>query len=73
MINPVSIDGINIYPFDSPEQLMLHIDKNKGILIAINAEKILHATQQTRDLINRNVGYCDGVGAKFALKHKGYP
>jgi len=40
-------------------------------LIAINAEKILHATDQTRDIINRNIGYCDGIGAVMALKKKG--
>ena len=44
----------------------------KGILVAINAEKILHATEQTRDIINRNIGYCDGAGAVMALKKKGY-
>ena len=43
----------------------------KGILVAINAEKILHATDATRSIINRNMGYCDGAGAMFALKQKG--
>jgi len=41
-------------------------------LVAINAEKILHATEQTRAIINRNIGYCDGAGAQIALKQKGY-
>ena len=40
-------------------------------MIAINAEKILHATEQTRSIINRNVGYCDGIGAVMALKKHG--
>ena len=44
----------------------------KGILVAINAEKILHATDQTRDIINRNIGYCDGYGAVMALRKHGY-
>ena len=37
-----------------------------------NAEKILHATEQTREIINRNIGYCDGIGAVMALKKHGY-
>ena len=41
-------------------------------MVAINAEKILHATEQTRAIINRNIGYCDGAGAQIALKQKGY-
>lgn len=51
---------------------MTYVDKRKGILVAINAEKILHATDQTRSIINRNIGYCDGYGAVMALKKKGY-
>ena len=39
--------------------------------MAINAEKILHATDETRSIINRNVGYCDGAGAMLALRQKG--
>ena len=29
-------------------------------------------TEQTRAIINRNIGYCDGAGAQIALKQKGY-
>ena len=68
----VSLNGVEIYPFISENQLLDYIDKNKGILVAINAEKILHATEQTRSIINRNIGYCDGAGAQIALKQKGY-
>lgn len=67
-----SLNGIEIYPFISEEQLLHYIDLHKGILIAINAEKVLHATEQTRSIINRNIGYCDGAGAQIALGHKGY-
>ena len=70
-MNKVSLNGVEIYPFDSEQQLLSFVEKHKGILVAINAEKILHATHQTRDIINRNIGYCDGVGAVMALrKHK---
>ena len=45
---------------------------NKRILVAVNAEKILHATDQSRAIINRNLGYPDGIGAVWALHKKGY-
>ena len=66
------MNGVEVYPFDSERQLLAFVEERKGILIAINAEKILHATEQTRDIINRNIGYCDGFGAVMALKKHGY-
>lgn len=68
----VSLNGVEIYPFTSELELLGFIDERKGILVAINAEKILHATEQTRAIINRNIGYCDGSGALLALKQKGF-
>lgn len=68
----VQLNGVNVYPFSSPKELLEYISTKKGILVAINAEKILHATEQTRAIINRNIGYCDGIGAVMALKKKGY-
>lgn len=67
----IEINGIKVYPFRSVEELLALIEGRKGVLVAVNAEKILHATTQTRDLINRNIGYCDGVGAVMAMKKKG--
>lgn len=69
----IEVRGVKIYPFKSPEELIGFVEEHKGILVAINAEKILHATEQTRGIINRNIGYCDGVGAVMALKKKGCP
>ncbi len=68
----VSLNGVEVMPFTSESQLLDFVSENKGILVAINAEKILHATNQTRLIINRNIGYCDGIGAVKALRHKGY-
>lgn len=68
----VVVNGVRIYPFTSFEQLLDHVDQNKGILVAINAEKILHATDQTREIIDQNIGYCDGAGAVMVLHKKGY-
>lgn len=70
--NRVEIGGVKIYPFTSFGQLLNYVLEKKGILVAINAEKILHATPQTREIINRNIGYCDGAGAVMALKKHGY-
>lgn len=71
-MNKVSLNGVEMFPFDSEQQLLSFVDAHKGILVAINAEKILHATDQTRAIINRNLGYCDGAGAQLALKQKGF-
>ena len=71
-MNKVSLNGVELYPFGSEAELLNYIDEHKGILVAINAEKILHANDTTRSIINRNIGYCDGSGAQFALKRKGF-
>ena len=71
-MNKVTINGVDICPFTSREELMDYIDQNKSILVAINAEKVMNATDKTRSIINSNTGYCDGVGAVWALKQKGF-
>jgi UDP-N-acetyl-D-mannosaminouronate:lipid I N-acetyl-D-mannosaminouronosyltransferase len=70
--NRVELNGVKVHPFTSREELLDYVSEKKGILVAINAEKILHATPQTRSIINRNIGYCDGYGAVMALKKRGY-
>ena len=65
------INGIKIYaPEYKAELIQYAIDNNKA-LVAINAEKILHASNEIRDFINMNIGYPDGIGAVWALKKKG--
>ena len=71
ILYPQTINGVNIFPFSSSDELLEKIENKGGILVAVNAEKILHATDQTRDIINRNIGYSDGIGAVWALKRKG--
>ena len=68
----VEVGGVKVHPFTSFDELLAYVNGKKGILVAINAEKILHATEQTREIINRNIGYCDGIGAVMALKKHGY-
>ncbi len=64
-------NGVQLYAFGSFDEIIDYAKEQKGLLIAINAEKILHATDQTRDIINRNIGYSDGIGAVMALKKHG--
>ncbi len=64
-------NGVKCYAFGSFDEIIDFVSDKKGILVAINAEKILHATDQTRGIINRNIGYSDGIGAVMALKKHG--
>lgn len=68
----IYLRGIRVFPFASKNELVEYIELRKGILVAINAEKILHATPLMKNIINRNIGYCDGSGAVMAMKKKGY-
>lgn len=66
------LNGIITYSPKSRKDLIDYAIKNKQILVAVNAEKILHATDKSRNIINRNFGYPDGIGAVWALQKKGY-
>lgn len=69
----VKINGVNIYPFVSADELITFIDNKKSILVAINAGKINRATDETREIINNGIGYADGRGAQYALHKHGFP
>jgi UDP-N-acetyl-D-mannosaminouronate:lipid I N-acetyl-D-mannosaminouronosyltransferase len=66
------LNGITTYAPKSRDELIDYAFDNKSLLVAVNAEKILHATEQSRSIINRNFGYPDGIGAVWALKKKGF-
>ena len=66
------LNGVQTYAPSSRKELMDYAFKNKRILVAVNAEKILHATDEMRSIINRNLGYPDGMGAVWALRKKGF-
>lgn len=66
------INGVKVNGFKSKEEVIHYAFANKGILVAVNAEKIIKATDKTRQIINNNISYPDGIGAVMALKHKGY-
>ncbi len=66
------LNGVKVYVPSSREELMKHAFEHNSILVAVNAEKIEHATNVTRAIINRNLGYSDGIGAVWALNRKGH-
>ena len=70
-MNSFPINGVRVYAPLTRQQLIDFAFDHKCLLVAVNAEKILHATDQTRSIINRNVGYPDGIGAILGLRKKG--
>ncbi|PDP77249.1 WecB/TagA/CpsF family glycosyltransferase [Porphyromonas gingivalis] len=68
----IALGGVGVYPFTSADELISYVAERPAILVAINAEKILHATDELKAIYNRNLGYSDGAGAVLALKKKGH-
>jgi UDP-N-acetyl-D-mannosaminouronate:lipid I N-acetyl-D-mannosaminouronosyltransferase len=66
------LNSVNTFAPKSRQALIDYALNHKKILVAVNAEKILHATDQSRNIINRNLGYPDGIGAVWALQKKGF-
>lgn len=67
----VIVKDMGIIPFKNVGQLLEYVDNHTGILIAVNAEKILKADDSLRTLTREHIGYCDGVGAVLVLKKYG--
>ena len=67
----VSLRGVEVYAFGGVDELIDYADARKGILVAVNAEKIINANPTTRAIINSNIAYCDGSGAVLAARQKG--
>lgn len=65
------INGIRVYAPSSRKLLIDYAMEKKSILVAVNAEKILHSTESVKKIISRNVGYPDGYGALMALSANG--
>ena len=68
----IALGCVGVYPFTSADELISYVAERPAILVAINAEKILHATDELKAIYNRNLGYSDGAGAVLALKKKGH-
>ncbi|MCF6330767.1 MAG: WecB/TagA/CpsF family glycosyltransferase [Sulfurimonas sp.] len=65
------VRNYKIYAFESKQDFLNQIKNEKKILIAMNAEKILKDDAHLQDIVNKNIGYSDGVGAVIALKKNG--
>ena len=65
------VNGKKIYAFTSKDQFLDVSESYKGILIALNAEKLYNDDEKLNAIINNNLGYPDGIGAVLALKRKG--
>jgi len=70
-MKPVMVNGINIYPFKSSGELIDYVSLHPSILVALNAGKLGRSSTEMKQLINRNIGYCDGRAATLALQKKG--
>ncbi len=68
MIQSAIINGYKIHAFSSKASLLSYIKEEKKILVAMNAEKISKKNNRLREIVNRNIGYSDGVGAVMALR-----
>ena len=67
----ISLNGLNVYPFASVDEILEYVDRNPSLLVAINAEKVVNADALTREIVNGGIGYCDGAGAVKAVRRKG--
>lgn len=70
-MNSYFLNKVRCFAPQSRKALIQYAFEQQAILVAVNAEKILHATAESRSIINRNVGYPDGIGAVWALQKKG--
>ncbi|MDE6285685.1 MAG: WecB/TagA/CpsF family glycosyltransferase [Muribaculaceae bacterium] len=68
----IYLKNVGVFPFASADEIIDYAAEHKGILVAINAENVMFATDTTRDIINNNIGYCDGSGPVLALRKKGF-
>lgn len=65
------LNGIKTYSFTCVFDLVKFGITEKKILVAINSDKITYAEPRLKQIIEHNIGYCDGIGAVWALQQKG--
>ena len=69
----IELNGMKVFPFNSASELLEYVNCHKGILVAVNAEKVTKATDETRAIVNNNIGYADGAGVVVAMHKLGQP
>jgi UDP-N-acetyl-D-mannosaminouronate:lipid I N-acetyl-D-mannosaminouronosyltransferase len=65
------INNIKIFGPSSLNEFLTSEEVLGKKLVAMNAEKIYHATDELRKIYAESVNYPDGIGAVWALKSKG--
>lgn len=70
-MNHTTLRGKRTYGFNSEEELIQNIEDYKGILVSVNAEKVMNPDPLIKNIINNNFGFTDGIGAAMALRSKG--
>lgn len=73
MMERIELNGMKVFPFSSASELLEYVNCHKGILVAVNAEKVTKATDETRAIVNNNIGYADGAGVVVAMHKLGKP
>ena len=69
----IDLNGMKVFPFNSASELLEYVNCHKGILVAVNAEKVTKATDETRAIVNNNSGYAAGAGVVVAMHKVGKP
>lgn len=64
-------NGVTLFPFVDFDEIINYIDSRKGILVAMNAGKVGRSSREMVDIINRNIGYADGIAAVKVLQNHG--
>lgn len=64
------LKGKRIFGFPSRSHLLDLLTEYQGLLVALNAEKILNRDRQLEELLNSNLCYTDGIGAVLAVRQK---
>jgi UDP-N-acetyl-D-mannosaminouronate:lipid I N-acetyl-D-mannosaminouronosyltransferase len=70
-LNTVIVNGFKIH-LGNRENLINYALKTKGILLALNTEKIYSQNPLIKKLAQEGIGYPDGIGAVWACKRKGF-
>lgn len=70
-MNSVIVNGFKIHVGNS-QSLINHALKTKGILLALNTEKIYSENVLIKSLSQKEIGYPDGIGAVWACRRKGF-
>lgn len=66
-----NIGDLKVYSPRDRGELMEMAVREKRMLIAMNAEKIVCADGRLKELVSQNIGYPDGIGVVLALYLKG--